>query len=125
MRATLLPTVLIALGVACASASLAASASPPTKFVFLDRAALDALRLSNPAHYARAREIIADANELCRPKESSTRFVKYDVRDFSCEFALLRTSYPAKRQISFTIDDTRYGALVSVKSSARLLPAAP
>jgi len=126
MRTALLPTALVALGIFCVSALSQASPPPPPKVVYLyGSAALDALRVSNPVHYARAREIIADANELCRPKESTTRFVKYDARDVSCAFALLRTSYPPQRQIGFTLDDTRYVALVTVHESPRLVPAAP
>lgn len=72
------------------------------------------LRATNPDHYARAEQIMAAANELCRPQSGTTVFTKSKARDISCRDMLLRTSNPPKRQINFTLDNTRYVALVSI-----------
>jgi hypothetical protein len=57
---------------------------------------------------------MAAANELCRPQPAEVSYVKHGARAVSCSDMLLRTSNPAKRQISFQLDDTRYIALVSL-----------
>ena len=82
--------------------------------VYLDGATLALLRTTNPRHYEKAQRIIAAANELCRPGDQRMQFVRYDAKDLSCSRYLLKTSNPPKRQIGFTLDDTRYVALVTV-----------
>src|SRR5579872_6680175 len=77
-------TTLLALGFAlCGGSVLGASAldtlplaSPPSRnTVYLDdAAALDALKVSNPDRYARARGIMAAANRLCRPGPPNVYF---------------------------------------------------
>jgi hypothetical protein len=104
MRRVTLTLVLIAAGVAGAWANNGA--------VFLDEHALEQLRSSNPAHYARAQKILAAANHLCRPTAGEVEYAKFDAKNISCIHALLKTSNPPKREISFTLDDTRYSALV-------------
>jgi len=54
-----------------------------------------------------------------------------DGRDVSCDFLLL-TSNPPKRRLSFTLDNTRYSAIVTITAGppmpmtpARLTPADP
>jgi hypothetical protein len=112
MRSTLLSLGLIALTVTVASHTASAF---PDKYVYLDsQSDLDRLRSSNPGHYARAERIMAAANELCRPKPGAISYAKFDARDISCIEMLLKTSNPPKRQISFTLDDTRYIALVVI-----------
>ena len=87
----------------------------PAKVVYLyGPGALEELRSTNPSHYARAERILAAAKELCRPGPSDVEYVKFDAKDISCEGMLLRTSNPPQRQVSFTLDDTRYIALVFV-----------
>ena len=49
---------------------------------------------------------------------------EFGVRDFSCAPMLLLTSLPAKREIGFRLDNTRYAATVVVTDDPpRLLPA--
>jgi hypothetical protein len=87
----------------------------PAKVVYLyGPGALEQLRLTNPSHYARAERILAAAKELCRPGPTDVEYAKFDARNISCEGSFLRTSNPPQRQISFTLDDTRYIALVFV-----------
>ncbi len=103
----------IMLGLSLAS-SWACMAGPP-QVVYLDGpAALDHLRVTHPAHYAKAQRLMADANKLCRPDGARLLPTYLDARDVSCEQMLLRTSNPPKRQITFRLDDVRYIALVAV-----------
>jgi hypothetical protein len=91
------------------------AAAFPDKVVYLDGAAdLAQLRATNPVHAARAEKILAAANELCRPEPGTISYAGFQARDISCSDMLLRTSFPAKRQIDFTLDDTRYIALVVI-----------
>jgi hypothetical protein len=94
--------------------------------IYLDGpAALARLQAANPRHYARAQQIIAAANELCRPVAGKVQYARFDAKDISCARMLLRTSNPPKREISFRLDDTRYIALVAVTDDpARLVAAA-
>jgi hypothetical protein len=75
---------------------------------------LNWLRATNPAHYARATQIMAAANKLCRPGAPESLLVKSNANDVSCSTMLLKTSNPPKRQIDFRLDDTRYIALVTI-----------
>jgi hypothetical protein len=110
MRSTLLSLGLIALTVTLAPHTTTAA---PDKYVYLyGQSDLDRLRATHPGHYARAERIMAAANELCRPKPG----------DISCAEMLVKTSNPPKRQISFTLDDTHYIALVVItEDPARLV----
>jgi hypothetical protein len=63
---------------ACAPPVLADEAltSPPRRTVYLDGPSdLARLRQANPAHYARAERILAEANQLCRPGPGELRQV--------------------------------------------------
>ena len=120
MRSTLLSLGLIALTVTLAPHAATAS---PDKYVYLyGQSDLDRLRATHPGHYARAERIMAAANELCRPKPGDISYAKFDARDISCAEMLVKTSNPPKRQISFTLDDTHYIALVVItEDPARLV----
>jgi hypothetical protein len=112
MRSTLLSLGLIALTVTLAPHTTTAA---PDKYVYLyGQSDLDRLRATHPGHYARAERIMAAANELCRPKPGDISYARFDARDISCAEVLVKTSNPPKRQISFTLDDTHYIALVVI-----------
>jgi len=82
------------------------------------------LRQSNPDHYARAEHILAAANHLCRPGLPRTEFAAASAHDVHCAEMLLRTSNPPKFSLSFTLDDTRYIALLTVTDDPpRAIPA--
>ena len=113
MRSILLILALIG---ASAPAALADEAltSPPSRTVYLDGPSdLAQLRQANPAHYARAQRILAEANQLCRPGPGRIQEVA-GARDVTCAASLLRTSNPPKARVTFKLDDTRYVALVVV-----------
>ena len=105
------------------SGAWAADARPGQ--VYLDGpASLAQLRASNPIHYQRALKIIDAANELCRPKAGELDYARFDAKNISCARALLKTSNPPKRQLSFRLDDTQYIALVTVTDDPPKLVAA-
>jgi hypothetical protein len=80
------------------------------------------LRESNPAHYRQAVKIIDAANQLCRTHGGEVEFA--NAKHVSCSQMLLRTSNPAKREISFRLDDTQYVALVAMTDDPPKLVAA-
>ena len=82
------------------------------------------LRHSNPGHYQQAVKIMGAANELCRPHSGEVELTK--AKEVSCSQVLLRTSNPAKRQITFRLDSIKYIALVAMTDNPpRLVAAAP
>jgi hypothetical protein len=80
------------------------------------------LRQTNPSHYQQAVRIMGAANELCRPHPGDVELTK--AKDVSCSQVLLRTSNPAKREITFRLDGTRYIALVAMTDNPPRLVAA-
>jgi hypothetical protein len=82
----------------------------PSRTVYLDGpASLANLETEDPAHYATVKRILASADVLCAPGPLT---LQHAGNGPVCEGMLLKTSNPPKRQISFTLDDTRYIALV-------------
>lgn len=125
MRATILA---LAFGLTAAAAALADDASlqaGPRHHIHLwGPVELDRLRTSNPDHYTRAEKILAAADRLCRPGPGHVQFAAAGGKDVSCYGMLLRTSNPPKLEIDFTLDDTRYSALIAVTDDPpRLIPA--
>jgi hypothetical protein len=124
MRATLL---FLAVTGACAATAVADETpltTPPSRTVYLDGPTdLARLQKANPAHYARAERVLAAANHLCRPGPGELKEAA-GARDLTCDGTLFRTSNPPKWQIKFTLDDTRYVALVAVTDDPpRVTPA--
>jgi hypothetical protein len=111
MRNALLSLGLMAIGAAVTNVAGAL----PGDTVYLNSSGdLARLRATNPDHFARAEQIMAAANELCRPQPGATVPAKSKAREISCTNMLLRTSNPPKRQINFTLDGTHYVALVVI-----------
>ncbi len=130
MRTLVVLTVATVAALAASAGALAEDSSTPApvaapKVVHLDGAAsLAQLARSNPNHAVRAERIIAAAPELCKPGPETVTFASFQASRIHCDGAFLRTSYPAKQEISFTLDDTRYIALVAVADGApRVIPA--
>jgi hypothetical protein len=118
--------VLLALTGACAAtADEPPLTTPPSRTVYLDGPTdLARLQKANPAHYARAERVLAAANHLCRPGPGELKETA-GAKDLACNGSLFRTSNPPKWQITFTLDDTRYVALVAVTDDPpRPVPAA-
>ena len=112
-----------------ASAALAALALPAPAAAFSsfdigDTNALERLKRERPSHYLAVSEAIRVASRVpCPETELRVLKVRFDVRDMACGFAL-KTSYPAKRHVAFTLEGTRYsGNVVLADAGARLVPA--
>ena len=80
----------------------------------LDASTLARLRVTNPNHYARAEQILAAANYLCRPRVPDVYRASFGAQDLSCLPMVLLTSNPPQRRIGFRLDETRYTATVWV-----------
>ncbi|HEV2702148.1 MAG TPA: hypothetical protein VGV09_10990 [Steroidobacteraceae bacterium] len=125
-------SLIFAIGIAsCALAMAAPAAEPPQlkphKYERLDsQDALDSLKSANPRHYAIARKILADANEICDAQKAAPMRMKFEAQDVGCASSFWYTSNPPKRILSFRIDDTVYSALVEMRNlGAKLRPADP
>ena len=119
----------MALGV-CVSSGLAWADGPSHEVRFVARPVvrldgpgdLEQLRHSNFRHYQQALKIMGAANELCRPHAGEVE--KAAAQDVACSQMLLRTSNPAKREITFRLDSTQYVALVAMTDDPPKLVAA-
>jgi hypothetical protein len=78
---------------------------------------LEKLRQANPGHYARAEQVIAASDEICKPGKDEVHFAKFDAKDVTCQNMILKTSNPPKREIGFTLDEVRYVALITLTDS--------
>ena len=75
--------------------------------------AMGALARDNPAHYATIEKILADVSRL--PPESVPRWMKSEFGAEQVSFPLLlKTSDPAQRSLSFTLETTRYEVTLRV-----------
>ena len=118
MRYLLLTSALLLAGTATA-----ALAEEPKRFVYLDSVLLQQIEKSDPDRYAKIRSVMAKASELCKPNAAREWRVKDAQAD--CSDMFLKTSYPPKRQIYFSIDDTTYTTLVTVLDAPALVKAEP
>ena len=98
--------------VAMLLATPAAHAQPA--FVDLDQPGmLEALARSKPEHYAKIEKILDEVTR--RAPETVPRWMKAQFGAEGVSFpSLLKTSDPAKRNLSFTLDKTRYEAVIQV-----------
>jgi hypothetical protein len=117
LTASALTLAALALSAAALADDSTPAASRPPTVVYLNSAALDELAKTNPDHAVRARRILAAAGELCKPGPAEVNYASFQASDIRCTGEILRTSLPAKREIAFTLDDTRYLALVTVPST--------
>jgi hypothetical protein len=80
--------------------------------------AVQALARDNPDHYAKVRKILADVSTRSPGTVPQWMTAEFGARDVSFPW-LLKTSDPAKRSLSFTLDRTRYEAVVQVPTRWR------
>ena len=92
--------------------------------VYLDRVMLEELKKSNPGRYALVRQVMAAAGDFCGAS-AARQWTIANVQTASCSGALLKTSFPPKREIGFQVEDTWYVALVTVRDKPAKLIAAP
>jgi hypothetical protein len=89
------------------------SGMPPVVVDLGKPGALEALALDNPDHYVKIERILADVTRL--PPETVPRWMNTEFGAQQVRFpSLLKTSDPAQRSLSFTLDETRYEAVVRV-----------
>ena len=100
-----------------AAAAMAAEGTVPRTVYLYGMEDMERLRQVNPNHYTRAQQVLAGADELCRPGSVQVHYAKADAKAVSCTDKLLKTSHPAKREIAFTLDDVRYVAVVTMKDA--------
>ena len=113
------------------AAALAASAAdihvPVAHPIDLDRpGALQELKTSRPADYLAVAEILQAARRMpCKDRELEVIKAKFDVRRLSC-FAMLLTSFPAQRRLSFELGELTYQATVRLDAERPgAMPAEP
>ena len=85
--------------------------------------ALEALQRDNPAHYQTVRQILD--NILKQPESQVPRWLRttFNAQDVRYLRVLL-TSDPPKRDLSFTLDDTRYKTrLTLTNDGVKIMPA--
>ena len=94
---------------------------PQLKQFRLDRpGALEGLRIENPAEYERVVDIVRVARDLPCEQAQALVKAKYDqLQDIRCA-ALILTSYPAQRDLSFILGDTMYSARLVLTAREKL-----
>ena len=77
------------------------------------RGALERLSRENPFHYAIIRRILAGVDEV--PEHAVSRWMKsqFNATDITYS-AVLMTSAPPRKQLSFTLETTRYSAVLTL-----------
>jgi hypothetical protein len=99
----------VALAVLLMAATASQANGPQRPPIDLDRAgAMEALERENPDHYYRIGRILYLATRMpCNTDTfSRTLRARFEARDAACSL-LLMTSYPSKRQLAFTLGETR------------------
>jgi hypothetical protein len=89
--------------------SFCASAADTAHLIDLSEpAALEELQRTNPAHLDKIRQVIAGLQERPERAEGTWLQVTFAARDVDLSRLLIKTSYPPKQLLKFTIDDSRY-----------------
>jgi hypothetical protein len=87
--------------------------------------ALERLSRENPFHYAMIRRILAGVDEV--PEHAVSRWMKsqFNATDITYS-AVLMTSAPPRKQLTFTLETTRYSAVLTLTADgARLFSTRP
>ena len=91
----------------------------PRRFIDLDKAgALEALQQSNFTHYEKVRQILEGAARQPEANVSHWMLTTFSAQDVIYAPIVL-TSFPAKRHLSFVLDDTRYDAVITLASTVK------
>lgn len=77
-----------------------------------DPHALDAIQAENPAQYEKVMGILRLASDVSCETLPQMLKVQYGAEHVHCAGALILTSYPAKRRLSFQLDDTAFSGNV-------------
>ena len=89
-----------------------------------DQESLDAMQAANPAQYRKVMGIIKSAAEVSCETLPRMLKVQYGATDVQCAGAQILTSYPAKRRLSFRLDDVAFsGNIVLTGVQPTITPA--
>lgn len=89
-----------------------------------DTRAWEQLQQDNPNHYERVRQAVEALTAQPQLAEGDWLQVNVNARDVDLSRYVIRTSYPPKQLLQFTIDETRYVMhLVRSDMAARAIPA--
>ena len=95
-----------------------------TRVDIADDQALERIRIDNPAQYEKVAAIIRMASSVNCETLPRMLKVQYGASDVRCAGATILTSYPAKRRLSFKLDDTHFsGNVVLTGKPGTLVPA--
>ena len=101
--------VLLATLAILAPGAAAADSSPAQRTVDLrDSATVQQLRQANPVHFALIERIVAGLAEHPERAEGDWLQANFDARDVDLSRLVMKTSYPPRQELRFTLDDTRY-----------------
>ena len=100
-----------------------AAGEPLRRHVDLDQpGALERLHRDNPAHFRAVQQILREAPE--RKPETVVRWIRTAFDADMASVLRIKTSYPPKARLSFTLDETEYSALVIMRNTEpALMPA--
>jgi hypothetical protein len=82
--------------------------------IYLNRPnALEVLQQTNPMHYEKVQRIMEGL--VRRPENDVPRWIQTDFNGWDIRYvAMVLTSAPPKKRLSFVLDDTRYSATVTL-----------
>ena len=101
-------TATLAVAALLSFAGMGPAGAAPASVDLRDASALERLRDSNPAHYAAIRQILSGLAEAPERVEGDWLQTTFDAREVELSRLVLKTSYPPRQRLSFTLDDTRY-----------------
>ena len=108
MTPWLVPAILALLWTAVATAG---EVTPGRAIDLNGPGVLGALQRSNPMHYEKVREILEGVLE--RPDPDVPRWIQATFNGRDVKYTpIVLTSYPPQRRLSFTLDTTRYKAVI-------------
>ena len=95
-----------------------------TRVDIADEKAMDRIQAENPAQYEKVMGILKLASTVRCETLPQMLKVQYGASDVQCHGATILTSFPAKRRMSFKLDDTAFsGNIVIAGKPGTLQPA--
>jgi hypothetical protein len=96
------------IAVVIGTGAVASLNAAPRTIDLRDSGALEQLQQSNPAHFAKIQQILAGLRAQPARVEAGWLQTHFKARDVALSHLLLRTSYPPKQLLQFTLDNVRY-----------------
>ena len=110
--------------IAIAGAVIVVPGRPAHTVDFDKPGTLDRIAVENPAHYRRLVEVLDAASVIDCQEMPGKLYVKFNAAGSCTAPNMLLTSFPAKRRIAVTLDDTGYVGNVVIRTDAgRMVPA--